>query len=138
MNRLLLLFSCGVFIFANSFACTSLTLTNKNATEPVMVGKINHLGAKKIQTKIEPYRIIEQIKTWHIINLFFVYLWQDSTEQNFEAFADVEYASVVERTRCTHRIQSVDYNTYSHFSLIYSAYMNKMKAESDGAVKCAR
>ncbi|MBX3721198.1 MAG: hypothetical protein KF713_05100 [Turneriella sp.] len=118
--------------------CTSLTLTNRNATEPVMAGKINNLGAKPEKGNAIPHTVMEPVKTWHVVFLFFIYLWKDSTEQNFQDLADAQYALTVEKTRCTRRIQNIEYNTYSHFSLIFTSYMNTMKAESDGTVKCAR
>jgi hypothetical protein len=129
--------ACSTYLLTVT-ACTSLTLTNKNATEPVMAGKINNLGAKKEKGDAMPHTVMQPVKTWHVIYLLVAYMWADSTEHNFQDLADAQYANAVERTRCTHRVQAVEYNTYSHFSLIYTAYMNKMTAESDGTVKCAR
>jgi hypothetical protein len=126
----------SIFLMVTA-SCTSLTLTNKNATEPVMAGKINQLGAKSEKGNAMPHTVMSPTKTWRVIFLLLGYSWSDNTSQNFEDIADAQYATAVENTRCTHRIQSIEYNTFSHFSLIFTAYMNKMIAESDGTTKCA-
>ena len=133
-------FSAILIIIVLLMNCTSLTITNRNATEPVMIGKLHRIGDSSNPDKPSQseYRTMDLDKYWRVVFLLFAYQVAGTSDHNFQDIADMQYASAVEKTRCSHAIKALEFKTYSTFSIVLSAYINRITAISEGPVKCAK
>lgn len=127
-------------IAISTMYCGTLKMTNRNATEPVMVGKIDSIGSKGKETKTDntPYRVMDYAMTRRLLFFVFAYSFGDNTSHSFADVADTQYARTVEATRCSHRVREVKYNTYTIYTGLFNQYANSFTAVSNGAIKCAK